>query len=210
MNEAESMYRHRFYGAGLNDSSFEFQNHLEQSLPFWETALIEKGRRNNAATRIDLIDLPDKKIIGSWSNKYQKKISGAKEAVRQYGITKSRIEKSMNISNRNRYSLALMNQINELQIYPARLLLLLEKYDRSSLSDKQSHIDRIQDYVKNFTAIRKQFEKVFSETRILSKPDDYILDSNHHHHFANATVNSDWMYVYELAMNDAISKWITK
>jgi hexosaminidase len=210
LDQAEAMYRQRFYGPALSNSSFEFQDLMEQSLNFWETALIEKGQRNEVSASIDLIDLPDPTKTGTWSNKYQENILGAKEAIEKYKIIKNRIEKSLRASNRNRYSLSLMNQINELQIYPAKLLLLLEKYDYASSSNQQTQMNHILEYVNSFDDIRKGFENVFSETRILTNPKDYELDSNHHHHLANATVNSDWMYLFELAMNNEILKWVSK
>jgi hypothetical protein len=36
-----------------------------------------------------------------------------------------------------------------------------------------------------------------------------VLDQNHHHHLANGTLNNDWMYVYELALNEKIKKQLT-
>jgi len=101
-----------------------------------------------------------------------------------------------------------MNQINELQIYPATLLLLIEKYDKAtSTSGKQIEKQEIKKYADSFNEIRKKYEDVFSMTRILNKPSDYVLDQNHHDHLANGTINSDWMYVYELAMNKKINGW---
>ncbi len=41
----------------------------------------------------------------------------------------------------------------------------------------------------------------------MANPAEYILDQNQHHHLANGTNNSDWMYVYELAMNLKINNW---
>jgi len=208
--EAETMFRHRFYGPALSDTSFEFQDLLEQSLVFWETALINnKSPRVHALSNIDLIELPDSKKNGIWSEKHKEKITGAKEAIEHYNIISSRIRKAVSIANRNEYSLSLMNQINELQIYPANLLLLLNDYDKASMPNKKEKMRQILEYVNNFDTIRKQFEDVFSKTRILSEPDDYQLDSNYHHHLANATVNSDWMYLYELAMNHKILKWVS-
>jgi hypothetical protein len=61
--------------------------------------------------------------------------------------------------------------------------------------------------VDQFPERRKHFENVFSQTRFLSNPAGYMLDQNGHHHLANGTVNSDWMYVYELAMNKKIKGW---
>ncbi len=47
-------------------------------------------------------------------------------------------------------------------------------------------------------------------TRILNNPADYIPDQNHHAHLANGTINNDWMYVYELAMNQKINKLVDR
>ena len=49
----------------------------------------------------------------------------------------------------------------------------------------------------------------FQRRRILNNPDDYRLDQNVHHHLANASNKSDWMHVFELAMNKKINNWLT-
>ena len=43
---------------------------------------------------------------------------------------------------------------------------------------------------------------------LLINPPDYVTDQNQHHHLANGTNNSDWMFVYELAMNKKITGWL--
>ena len=52
--------------------------------------------------------------------------------------------------------------------------------------------------------LRKRLETVYAETRILGNPEGYQLDSNYHKHLANGTNNTDWMFRYELAMNEKI------
>jgi len=104
-----------------------------------------------------------------------------------------------------------MNQINELQSYPAKLLLLLEKYDKaSSAPDRASVQKELEQFADGFREIRKNYEAVFSQTRILSNPGNYIPDQNQHHHLANGTNNNDWMFVYELAMNKKIREWLSR
>jgi len=130
----------------------------------------------------------------------------AKEEVVRYQEIKTRIGKATQLARQNEFYLSLMNQINELQIYPAKLLLLLEKYDNAS--DKIGAKEDIKRYVTNFNTIKSNYEQVFSKTRIMANPAEYILDQNQHHHLANGTNNSDWMYVYELAMNSKINSWV--
>ncbi len=209
--ELHAMFRHRFYAPALSHPSYEFEDLLEKSLPFWETALLEKGDRNNYHTNIELIQLPGGGETGTWSEKYQNKIHGATEAIKQYEVIKARIEKAKQLARRNAYSLMVMEQINNLQIYPARLLLLLSKFDKAtSAADKQAAKDNIKKYVSNFSEVRKNYEDVYSMTRILNNPADYIPDQNHHEHLANGTINNDWMFVYELAMTQKINDWINE
>jgi hexosaminidase len=207
-DEVQARFRQRFYSPAVSDSSFEFQNSLEKALAFWETALIEKGHRTNYPRRIDLIGLPDPSKPGQWANQYSKRIAGAKEAVSNYELIKKKIEKSEKLALRNAYSLSLMREINELQIYPARLLLLLEKYDKTPEAGKPAVRQEIKKQVDDFSQLRQRYENVFTETRILRNPDDYLMDENQHQHLANA-MGSDWMYVFELAMNNKINNWVS-
>lgn len=209
-SDANSLFRLRFYGPLLSNNSFEFQNKLETALTFWETALIKKGKRSDYPKEIDLIDLPDSSKPGMWTREYNERISTAKMELMRYDTVKKIIEKSQQLAQRNRYSLALMNQTNELQIYPSKLLLLLAKYDEfSATTDKEAAMLQIQKCVKNFSEIRRKYEEVYSQNTFLNKPDDYILDQNLDGHLANGTKNSDWMYVYELAMNNKITNWLS-
>ena len=201
------MFRQRFYSPAVSDTSFEFENSLEKALEFWETALIEKGHRTNYPRHIDLIALPDPAKPGLWANEYSGRIAKAKEAVSKYDIIKKKIEKSERLALRNTYSLALMHEINELQIYPAQLLLLLEKYDKTPEARKPMVREEIKKHVDDFNLLRQRYENVFTQTRILRNPDGYLLDENQHQHLANAN-SSDWMYVYELAMNEKIGYWL--
>jgi hypothetical protein len=103
-----------------------------------------------------------------------------------------------------------MNQINELQIYPSRLLLLLDQYDKSSGAAKIKAKTTLLTYVDSFDTIRKAYEDVFSETRFLKNPDGYILDQNLDFMLANGTNNSDWMHLYELKLNGLIREQLSK
>lgn len=207
-DDVHAIFRHRFYAAALSDQSFEFQDPLEKALDFWETALIEKGHRNNYPDSIHLITLPDPLHPDNWNNKYAKKITKAKEEAIRYEQIKSKIINAQRMATRNHYSLDVFNQINELQVYPSKLLLFLSAYDAAtSVEDKKSMSQQVHQLVNNFQARRQRFEEVYSATRFISNPQDYILDQNGHHHLANGTLNSDWMYVFELAMNRKLENW---
>mgnify|MGYP001354535607 CR=1 FL=1 len=44
----------------------------------------------------------------------------------------------------------------------------------------------------------QKFEEVYSKTRILEKPNSYILDQDHHNHPANQSKNFDWQFFSEI------------
>ena len=208
VEKVNEMFRHRFYSPLLSDSTFEFQNELEKALPFWETSLVNKSRRSSYPQNIDLIDLPNPLKSGEWSETNKQRIEQANFEILRYKNIMQKIDYCFKNAMRNRYSLSVMKQINELQIYPSKLLLLLDRYDKeTNLSDKENIRKEVQQYITcGFKVLRQQFEEVYSETRFLKNPDDYKLDQIHH--LANGTNNSDWMFVFELAMNEKIKKWL--
>ena len=207
--DVHSMFRHRFYGPALRDKSFDIQGQLEQALSFWDTALIDKGHRQNYPSAMNLSALPDPQKPNAWSISYKTRIENAKKEIARYQMIKSNINNAFQQARRNDYSLEILNEINEIQIYPSLLLQLLDKYDREpSATTKQKASEEIKNLVSSFSNRRKKYEDVFSKTRLLANPVNYISDQNHHHHLANGTNNSDWMFVYELAMNKKITDWL--
>ena len=206
-NDAHAIFRHRFYGPQLNVATYEFQDSLEQAMTFWETALINSGSRENYPQKIDPLDLPEANASGAWSKRNEKKLSAARKEVARYYAVKEKISKSLKAAKRNKYALEIFEQLNELQIYPAQLLLKLEKYDKAlSAPEKKQAAQEVRSYSAGFADIRNSYESKTTRTRVLQNPPDYLADQNHHHHLANGTNNSDWMYVYELALNESIQK----
>lgn len=206
-DQAYAMFRHRFYGPALSSASYAFQDSLEQSMSFWETALISKGSRENYPLEINVLDLPDESSSGSWAKKNEKKLMSARREVARYNAIKQKISRSIAAARRNKYALEVFEKLNDLQIYPAQLLLKLENYDKAKTStDKKRAAQELKTFTAGFADIRKSYENVTTRTRVLQNPEDYVADQNHHHHLANGTNNSDWMYVYELALNESIQK----
>jgi hypothetical protein len=205
---ANNTFRQRFYGSALAADKYEFQNTLEKAAGFWEAALLEKGHRYNYPDSIRLIKLPQATKPGAWNTKYAEKVAKAREEVTRYEEIKRGILNAKRLATRNEYSLNLLQQTNELQVYPSKLLLLIASYDSATTSTRKNAVrQQIHQLVKSFDIIRKQYEDVYSATRFVSNPADYIMDQNGHYHLANGTLNSDWMYVFELAMNKKIENW---
>jgi hypothetical protein len=204
---AHALFRKRFYGPQLGDEKYAFQDMLERGATFWETALINSGDRDNYPKKIDTLDLPDPNNSGAWSNKQAKRLTDARTEMKRYDSVKQSIADAMSVAKRNEYALQLFNNINELEMYPAQLLLLIEKYDLEKDPQQKDQAKKaVAEYAAAFDKIRKNYEDVSTRSRTLQNPSDYLPDQNHHAHLANGTNTSDWMYVYELAMNEKIKQ----
>lgn len=209
-NEAHRLFRHRFYAPALSDPAHEFQDSLEVALTFWDSGLINtKRQRNRYPRKDDSISLPNQNQPGKWSKKYEAKISQARLEIPRYATIRKRIGETEFLATRNHYALNFMKEMNELQIYPAKLILLLETYDQlPSGVEKKKAASAISDYVTQFSELRKNYENIFSETRFLNNPEDYILDQNNDNMLANGVNTSSWMFVHELTLNEHIKKWL--
>ena len=96
--------------------------------------------------------------------------------------------------SQNPYLLEVYNQVNELTKFSSDAILKLEKVDFDG------DIKHIKNLESEFNSMRNEFERIYSKTRILNKPDDYILDQDHHHHPANQTLNFDWQFLSEILL----------
>jgi hexosaminidase len=98
--------------------------------------------------------------------------------------------------------------INELQTYTSDMLLHLQQYDQASAEEQKGKAQQIKKTLESFPAIRGRFEEAYGKTRIMGNPPGYQLDSNFHHHLANGTNTTDWIFIYELAMNKTLNDWL--
>lgn len=210
LEHSNAIFRHRFYSPELANAPLDIQNELEQALVFWETGLVKTAKRSRYPRVIDLIDLPDPSSPGEWGKRYDSLITKARHEIIRYERIKKTIDTYYKQARRNRYNVRILNEVNEMQIYPAKLLLLLGEYDKLAVSpQKKSLKDKIERFVTTgFDKMRKELESVYSETRFMKNPDGYVLDQIPH--LANGTNNSDWMFVFELAMNTKIREWLNR
>lgn len=106
---------------------------------------------------------------------------------------------------RNTYSLQVFECISSLTGYTAELLVALSDYDC-----KRDFVSRnnLLLCVRKFDAIRENMEHVYSQIRILNQPEGYQLPMNHHAHLAIQSVDSDWMFWYEIEFLQQLTKYL--
>ena len=211
VSEFKAAHAQREFGFREEDNMMDFLDRLERTVSFFDGALVTAGRRNPAwgVKEHTLLDLPDPDKPGEWSAIYKEKIEQAKEADAEYWKISQGIGKALLNARRNRYTLRVYEQINNLQHYPTRLILALHEVDSADGNDERKEaLNRLSLVCDSFETMRQAFVSTLSETRFMEQPHGYISDMNHHNHLAAKTENSDWWFWYELPMTEKVRAWL--
>ena len=98
-------------------------------------------------------------------------------------------------------------QVSNLVDYNFKLMEKLNNFDTAKTIDEETdYLEALYKIKNEFELVRKEFEEIYSQTRILNKPENYILDQDHHRHPANQTINFDWQFTSEMMLLKKIEK----
>jgi len=209
-------YRQREFGVTARDDKYAFQDELADALSFWDTALLQDGVRQSFWKRkgkFKLLELPKslggtKSIQGVWTKKNIDRLIQAEKEIVRYQKIKSQIRATLQNARRNRFTLRLLNAINELQIQSAYLLLAIKAADSPEKSPLERAEKQIRKTLNQFIIAKKNLLSVYGETRFLKNPPDYLLDQNHHTHLANRSNDSSWMFLFEIPFCQQVRTWL--
>ena len=211
IDEFKGIYRHRIYGSEFSNNEYAFIDKLEKPVGLWLNMLLEDKVRRAAISKEKnpletfIIDLPDLENKGIWSKKYFNKIENAKSSLLVSKEIEETIDKLMENDPKNKFTLEVYKQVNELVKFSSNIIIALEKLDLSKEIDYQKTVlNEIRNIEDKFNFLRKNFEEVYSKTRILEKPNSYILDQDHHNHPANQSKNFDWQFFSEIFLLEKI------
>ncbi len=203
-DEIKSAFRQRQYGHTMADEKNAFITKLEKPVAFWKNALLKKNQRNflhkiKNPLEEAVINFPDKENIGAWTLEHEERLKKASQILNTTDSIAKAIAHARSIALRNDHNLEVYEQVNKLAQYSPKVLLTLKEYD---LADSREEITvaaaKLKELEAEFNTIRKELEAVYGKTRILNKPDNYILDQDHHVHLANQTKNFDWQFYAEM------------
>lgn len=212
IDEFKGIYRHRIYGSEFSNNEYAFIDKLEKPVGLWLNMLLEDKVRRAAISKEDnpletfIIDLPDLENKGMWSKKYFNKIENAKSSLLLSKEIEETIDKIMENEPKNKFTLEVYKQVNELVKFSSNIIIALEKLDLSKEIDYpiKTELNEIRNLEDKFNSLRKNIEEVYSKTRILEKPNSYILDQDHHNHPANQSKNFDWQFFSEIFLLEKI------
>lgn len=208
MDKEEFNHRYRMNEFGCEAATLpDFRALLESTFPLWETGLLDEGVRRSlyrTGGKFKLMALPGEKK-GVWTHQYQQRIDEARQVVMKTIHLNEILTNYRRKAVRNTYSLQVFECISSLTGYTAELLVALSDYDC-----KRDFVSRnnLLLCVRKFDAIRENMEHVYSQIRTLNQPEGYQLPMNHHAHLAIQSVDSDWMFWYEIEFLRQLTKYL--
>ena len=212
--ELLAVYRQREFSKAVSTEEYAFVDQLEAPAAFFSTALINNSDRrqliqSEAAVNEAILDLPDRNLPGKWTAEHADKIEKAERYLKVSDSVASKITAVKNLALRNIYTLEIYEQVNQAARFAPLALLALRDYDVAANDELAlSKLDDIRRLRSDFEAMRNRLEEVYGRTRILNKPEDYILDQDHHAHLANQSINFDWQFYAELLFLEKIEAQI--
>jgi len=232
LEEYDIAYLQREYGTSMPDYA-AFYARLREGALFWEKAFNREGSRaemNNALfnlpglahwlppkdekepLKVDftdrLIELPDLKLPGSWSKKFEDRLKEAALIAEQYQYNTKTINKLYNNSKRNRYHWEIVSAINDFQITAPHLLLALEQCDTDNKAQLEKGIEKVNIALDKFNRAWEKLQTVYAETRFISYPVNYVPDR--YFHFASQREDLSWMIQVEELFHEMIYQWINR
>ena len=233
-SEFKSVFRHRTFGSEFQSEEYAFIDSLDSPVKEWTNILLKKDFEKMMITITDslevsnsevihrnslihrkktltnyVIDLPDFNNKGSWNKKYSsrlKKISKQKKSLNKINSILNKIKEK---DPENKFLIEIYEQVSALAGYSFYAMEVLSRFDNAKNEKEETlYLKEINDLSKKFKNLREKFESVYSKTRVLNKPESYILDQDHHYHPANQTKTFDWQFMAELIFLEKIENYL--
>ncbi|MFL2636975.1 MAG: glycoside hydrolase family 20 zincin-like fold domain-containing protein [Flavobacteriaceae bacterium] len=202
----KSNFKHRFFSPSLSSEKFEFIDELDKPVRDWGNLfIIEKKHRNqitkaSSPLKSHIIELPEFNNPAKWNEKFEQKISTAKKHIENLKKIIKKIKHQQTKTVRGNYTLEVYEQVALLTKFSYETFVLI-----SELDNDLNNLSLLQEKETEFLSIRNNFEKVYAKSRNINKPENYILDQDHHNHTANQTLNMDWQFIAEIKLFEKIN-----
>ena len=200
-DDFKSNFKHRFFSPTFSDEKFEFIDELDKPVRDWANLFLREKKHRNQITKAisplksHIIELPNFNSLGKWNEKFKQKISVAKKHIEDLNKIIKKIKQQKAETFRGNYALEVYEQVALLTKFSYETFVLISELDKdinvlNILNEKETE----------FLSIRNNFEKVYAKSRNINKPENYILDQDHHNHTANQTLNMDWQFIAEIKL----------
>ena len=205
LREASVFYEKSFYKKG---SRLDYENAMVKNYPIWPIELPPDKPGTNEQTDYSdqLIELPDRENPGKWSEKYAERLELAEKVNKEYEMTSMQLRTLYSNSLRNRYHWEIFMALNDFQITAPRLLVALKKCDTSDEEALMKGKKSVSKALKEFDLAWQKLESVYSKTRFISYPDDYVTDR--YFQFASHSEDLTYLKQTEELFHKLTEKWM--
>ncbi len=233
LEEFDKAYIQREYGFEEDDYMRSYAL-LTDAASFWSSAFVKIGDRTdieNALINLPglahwipeaekekqkkktdfsdiLIELPDPKNPGKWTELYKVKLAGAEKILDGYPMTSKTLDEFYVKAERNKYHWELFKALNDFQITAPELLIALKQCDTTD-QDRLSECKlKIQEALDGFDVAWENLKSVYSETRFIAYPDNYVPDR--YFHYASQREDLSWMIQDEELIHKMVREWMSQ
>jgi hexosaminidase len=205
LREASVFYEKAFHKEG---SRLDYENAMVEIYPLWPIELPpdKPGTNEQIDYSYKLIELPDRNNPGKWSKKYAERLELAEKINKEYQITSMLLRSLYSNSFRNRYHWEIFMALNNLQITAPKLLIALKKCDTSDEEALLKGKESVSITLKEFDLAWQKLESVYSKTRFISYPDNYVPDR--YFQFASHSEDLTYLKQTEELFHKIIVDWI--
>ena len=205
-DDFKSNFKHRFFSPTFSDAKFEFIDELDKPVKDWANLFVSEKKHRNQITKAisplksHIIELPNFNNSGKWNEKFEQKISTAKKHIEDLNKIIKKIKQQKAETIRGNFALEVYEQVALLTKFSYETFVLISDIDKDL-----NNLNNLKQKEMEFLSIRNNFEKVYAKSRNINKPEDYILDQDHHNHTANQTLNMDWQFIAEIKLFEKIN-----
>jgi hexosaminidase len=230
LEEYNNAWLQREFGISMPDF-VSFNNLLKQGSNFWYEALFKSGSQMDEENVLQslsqlehwlpplagqenkqfdytskLIELPDLNSPGSWSRKYKDRLDRALVEKNNHDAFSERLLELYNTSKRNRYYWSLSYALYQLQSTTPEILLALKECDTADKVFQKSGLEKVRKAMKIFYQAWGDVLSVYSQTRFISYPSNYLPDR--YFHLSSQREDLSWMIQPEELFFGMIEKWM--
>jgi len=155
-----------------------------------------------------VIELPDQNDPGRWTELYKERLAEAEKILADYKITSIAIDELYTQSKRNKYHWKVFKALNDFQITAPGLLLALKQCDTKDKNQLAAGKQKILDALNEYNITWENLKSVYSETRYIAYPDNYVPDR--YFHFASQREDLSWMVQAEELMHKMVREWMVE
>lgn len=167
----------------------------------------EKDKQQEKTDFTDIvIELPRLETPGTWIKKYEDRLEEAAIILENYNSTSEKIDELYTRSQINRYHWEIFKALNDFQVSAPVLLLAIKQCDTADENQRNLGKENIKGALATFNESWENLKTVYSKTRFISYPDNYVPDR--YFHFASQREDLSWMIQAEELFHEMINAWM--